>query len=246
MNNSEFCTRWVLEAGRGGDLRVLDYGCGAGELVSRLREQGAAAFGCDIFYEGGDSSALVDPTLFGTVIRKMEGNSIPFDDDSFDVVINVQVMEHVEDLDTVLSEIHRVLKPGGAVLSLFPDTHTWREGHCGVPFLHWFQKRSRARVYYGAAFHLAGLGHFRENKSAVQWSSDFCRWLDDWTHYRSRNEIRSTYAKYFTGIHHLEDHWLKQRLGGRQPLALRMPGWVQRLLVTKLAGLVFLARKPPA
>ena len=36
----------------------------------------------------------------------------------------------------VLAKISRVLKPGGMVLSLFPDKGVWREGHCGIPFLH--------------------------------------------------------------------------------------------------------------
>ena len=37
------------------------------------------------------------------------------------------------------SKIHRVLKPGGTLLSLSPDKSVWHEGHCGVPFLHWVQ-----------------------------------------------------------------------------------------------------------
>jgi len=42
-----------------------------------------------------------------------------------------QVLEHATDLDVVVHEIARVLKPGGSCLSLFPDKGVWREGHCG-------------------------------------------------------------------------------------------------------------------
>ena len=50
----------------------------------------------------------------------MEGKSIPFPPATFGIVINIQVMEHVEDLDAALSKIHRVLKPGRTPLSLSP------------------------------------------------------------------------------------------------------------------------------
>jgi len=59
----------------------------------------------------------------------MDGDRTPFVTGSFDLVINNQVLEHVTDLDVVVHEIARVLKPGGSCLSLFPDKGVWREGH---------------------------------------------------------------------------------------------------------------------
>jgi len=94
-------------------------------------------------------------------------------------VIDNQVMEHVRDLDGVLGEIQRVLKPGGMVLNLFPDRSVWREGHCGIPFLHRFGKKSRLRVRYAAACRGLGLGYHKGEKSVMGWSEDFCRWLDE-------------------------------------------------------------------
>src|ERR1019366_9228148 len=61
-----------------------------------------------------------------------------FADCYFDLVVNNQVLEHVDDLDGVLREIHRVVKPGGQVLSIFPSRDVFREGHIGIPFAHWF------------------------------------------------------------------------------------------------------------
>ena len=51
------------------------------------------------------------------IIKKMNRNTIPFDSASIIYIINNQVMEHVENLDTVLTEIQRVLKFDGVVLS---------------------------------------------------------------------------------------------------------------------------------
>ena len=56
-------------------------------------------------------------------------------------------------------EIHRVLKPGGTVLSIFPSRDVFREGHIGIPFSHWFPKGSRVRFYYTWALRAGGPGH---------------------------------------------------------------------------------------
>lgn len=245
MNNYEFCAQWILDQARGDNVHVLDYGCGAGQIVKELQRQNVNAFGCDIFYKGKDYSSSVDPTFFNNAtIKRMEGNTIPFNNNTFDFIINNQVMEHVENLDSVLAEIRRVLKPGGKVLSLFPDKGVWREGHCGILFLHWFPKNSHLRVYYAASLRMLGFGHHKKGKSVMRWSRDFCEWLDKWTYYRNRQEIDSTYKKHFCDICHIEDYHLQQRLGRRKRIAAWLPVSMQGLLVRKLGGLVFVARKP--
>jgi SAM-dependent methyltransferase len=243
MDNYEFCANWARQHATGPATRILDYGCGAGQIVKTLRQEGLAAYGCDTFYEGGDYSPSVDKDLFGGIVRRMDGAEIPFEDAHFDLVINNQVMEHVPNLDEALREIARVLKPGGLCLSLFPDKGVWREGHCGVPFLHWFPKNTRPRIYYAAALRSLGLGYHTEGKKVLRWSQDFCDWLDNWTYYRELDEIRSTYAKRFGRIEHIEDTWLQTRLEKRGRVAASTPAVFQRWLVRKLCGLVFVARK---
>jgi SAM-dependent methyltransferase len=245
MNNYDFCAQWVLDQEPENGVRVLDYGCGSGQIVQELRQRNVNAFGCDVFYDGGDYSKSLDPKLFDDgIIKKMNGHDIPFDSASFDFIINNQVMEHVENLDSVLTEIQRVLKPGGMVLSLFPDKGVWREGHCGIPFLHWFPKNSRHRVYYAAGLRMFGFGYHKGTKSVMCWSRDFCAWLDTWTHYRTRQEVNSAYSKYFCDIRHIEDYWLQRRLGRRKPLVAWLPVSTQKWAVRKLADMVFVARKP--
>lgn len=245
MNNYEFCVQWVLDQARSDSLCVLDYGCGAGEIVKELRKRNLNAFGCDVFYEGGDSSKSIAPLLLDGIIKKMEGNPIiiPFESDKFDFVINNQVMEHVEDLDSVLAEIQRVLKPNGMVLSIFPDKGVWREGHCGIPFLHWFPKGNRLRVYYAAAWRTLGFGYHKGDKSVMCWSRDFCDWLDKWTYYRTQLEIDSTYEKRFCDTRHIEDYWLQLRLGRRRQFAAWLPASIQSVVARKLGDLVIVARK---
>ncbi|HSX89291.1 MAG TPA: bifunctional 2-polyprenyl-6-hydroxyphenol methylase/3-demethylubiquinol 3-O-methyltransferase UbiG [Pseudomonas sp.] len=98
-------------------LQVLDVGCGGGLLSEEF-----AALGCQV--TGIDPS---EPTLQaareharkgGLNIRYLSGRgeALPFEDRSFDLVCCCDVFEHVEDLDAVLREIGRVLKPGGVLL----------------------------------------------------------------------------------------------------------------------------------
>jgi ubiquinone/menaquinone biosynthesis C-methylase UbiE len=173
-----------------------------------------------------------------------EGNNIPFNNDSFDFVINNQVMEHVEDIDAVLAEIKRVLKPGGVVLSLFPDKCALREVHSGIPLLHWFPKYSRIRVYYAVVFRIIGLGSYKKNKGIIYWSQQKCDWLDKWTYYRTQKEIHLIYGKYFVELQHIEDYWLQQRLAARKIVPIWLPSFAQKLVVRKLGSMVFTARKP--
>lgn len=95
-------------------LDVLDVGCGGGLLSEQF-----AALGCKV--TGIDRSV---PTLnaakahaekTGLNIRYLEasGESLPFEGRQFDIVCCCDVLEHVDDLDTVIAEISRVLKPGG-------------------------------------------------------------------------------------------------------------------------------------
>jgi SAM-dependent methyltransferase len=241
VDNYQYCAEFAarLLSNKVGDAKVLDFGCGAGQIVKLLRNSGISAFGCEAFYGGGKYAV---PEELSGIILAMQGNVIPFANCMFDLVINNQVMEHVEDIDAALSEIHRVLKPGGIVLSLFPDDSTWREGHCGVPFLHWFPKQSTFRIYYALFWRGIGFGTFTEGKSRLQWSRDICAWLDQWTVYRSYGEFATAFGRYFSPMQHIEDDWIESRLG----LVVRpFPTPLKRVFVRKMAGLVFTCAKTP-
>ena len=237
MNTYEFVAEWVMTHIAKHPARVLDYGCGAGRIVGLLRARGISAFGCDVYYEGGDYSGDV-PDELRSFVRRMEGGVIPFDDESFDVVVSNQVFEHVPNIDEALREIARVLRPGGTALNLFPDASVWREGHCGIPFLHWFPKGSKLRVYYAALGCTVGLGVHKNDKSALQWARDFCGWLDDWTYYRPANEIQERFIRAIGDTKHAEEDWLSARFNGQLDW---LPTMLRRLCVRKAGGMVLVS-----
>jgi len=247
MNNYELCTQWILEQRQGNDeSRVLDYGCGAGEIVKLLHQNKIDALGCDVFYDGAEYPELMASKIFGTAILPMDGNKIPFPDNYFDLIVSNQVMEHVEDLDSVLSEIDRVLKPNGRVLSVFPDRGTWREGHCEIPFLHWFPKGSRFRVYYALCLRLLGFGSYTAGKNPLQWCEDTCIWLDKWTHYRTSKELDLYYTRYFTDVRSIETNWLTQRVKDRIRFIEWVPSLIRNTVARKFAGRVIVAHSKMA
>jgi SAM-dependent methyltransferase len=243
MNNYEYCAEWARTEAAGRDVRILDYGCGAGQTVALLRAAGSDAYGCDVFFEGNDYSTQVPTEFFGTIIRRMQHGVIPFESGSFDLLINNFVMEHVSDFETALDEIHRVLKPGGVALNMFPDRNVWMENHCRIPFLHRFPKGSRPRVYYAAALSFLGVGARVPPEAALPWSERICRWLDDWTFYRTDAEIRHAYGSRFTRVTDIEEQWLRARFGARVQMAYMLPVAVQRYLVRRIGSLAFTCQK---
>ena len=104
--------------------RILDFGCGRGKTVRAFRHFGLDAFGCDIELEAQNE--------FIQVIDG-ETQTIPFPDCCFDLVFSEQVFEHVQDHSRAVSEIHRVLKPGGLSLHVFPSKLRPIEPHVFVP-----------------------------------------------------------------------------------------------------------------
>lgn len=239
--------RFVLDYAVQHGGRVLDYGCGRGEVVFAGRERGLDIYGADVFYEGAETRRAESP-----YISEIADGRLAYADETFDLVTNNQVMEHVEDLDAVLREIARVLKPGGHVLSLFPSADVWREGHIGIPFSHWFAKDSAVRFYYTWALRSLGLGTWKEQApTAKQWAEDKLRWIDLWTRYRTRAEILSAYERYFTNELHEEEYIryrLRDRTSGVRRLVERSthvaPALaVEKALFRKLAFLVIVSTK---
>jgi SAM-dependent methyltransferase len=233
---------------------ILDFGCGAGELVAAGRAEGLNVFGSDVFYSGSDSRVRAEASaLWGEFIRESPGGRLPFPDCAFGLVVNNQVMEHVEDLEGTLAEIHRVLRPQGTLLSLFPSRDVWREGHIGIPLSHWFAKNSRARFYYTWTLRVLGAGTWKQQAPTCRrWAEDKLDWLDRYTRYRSREEILRTYGKYFRSEFHEPDYIrFRLRVHARSaPLAhlldLPFASGAARAVFRKLAFLVMVSQRRDA
>ena len=196
------------------DANVLDFGCGVGDIVQAAREYGLNAFGVEKFYGGSNikdavrERGLLDKTVFAL---DADGR-IPFDDGHFDLVVSNQVFEHVEDLEKVLDEIARVLRPGGHLFCSFPSKGVLREVHCDIPIVHWLPKKTRLRYYWLLLFRGMGFGSHKKNKKKSEWASDMADWLNRYTYYRSRKEVKQLLGRHFGDYRSMEDDYVSFRL----------------------------------
>lgn len=104
---------------------LLDVGCGGGILAEEFAERGLSVTGIDPSISSIKTARRhADQTQSSINYCIGAGESLPFADACFDYVSCCDVLEHVRNVDMVLAEISRVLKPGGI---LFYDTvnRTW-------------------------------------------------------------------------------------------------------------------------
>jgi SAM-dependent methyltransferase len=93
--------------------RVLEIGCGRGELAERMsRELRASVVAVD------QSKRMVELTAAqGVPAVVADAQDLPFPDDSFDCAVAAWMLYHVQDLDRALSELRRVLRPDGRLVA---------------------------------------------------------------------------------------------------------------------------------
>jgi 2-polyprenyl-3-methyl-5-hydroxy-6-metoxy-1,4-benzoquinol methylase len=96
--------------------RVLDLGSGRGGLVESLWREVELAAGLD-----PDLSSLAEHRARGMPLICGRGEQMPFAAESFDLVVCLWVLEHVEHPTVVLREVRRVLRPGGHFVFLTPN-----------------------------------------------------------------------------------------------------------------------------
>src|SRR5689334_1528617 len=97
------------------DLRILDIGCGTGAMSRKLAAHGTV------------TSADFSPLALDfsrrrgiTQLCAADAMRLPFRERSFDVIVALDILEHLPDDQAALSEFQRVLKPGGRVIATVP------------------------------------------------------------------------------------------------------------------------------
>jgi SAM-dependent methyltransferase len=143
---------FVRRLGRVG--RALDVGCGDGRLTAELDASELTA--ADVSPVALERAR---PRLADARIVELEPDApLPFDDSSFELVLAVETIEHVRDVQLLLSEIRRVLAPGGELALTTPATPALVSPEDPLsPHLRRFTGRSLRRTLTELGFEIGSL-----------------------------------------------------------------------------------------
>ncbi|MBV1735320.1 MAG: class I SAM-dependent methyltransferase [Candidatus Desulforudis sp.] len=174
--------------------RILDLGCGTGELTVRMRCLGYGAYGLDVHekhlrlakilaMENGSSEEMF-------ILNDLNSNKLPFADTELDIITMFSVLEHLDDstLNWLLPELKRICR--GVVYVLVPNRLKPVDDHTGLRFVPWMPRwlaagylkiRSKKHgyfisqggdwdVYYRSFFRIVSL--FRRHGFVLDFPSD--------------------------------------------------------------------------
>jgi SAM-dependent methyltransferase len=122
---------------------VLDLGSGDGSFATQTFERPLDA-GIDPWWPPTREARKLN---VHRLLSLADGSKMPFADASFQTVVSNSVLEHIPDLDPVIAEAYRVLRPGGYLLFCSPSDHftDWLIGAkvFGDAYRRWFNRISR-------------------------------------------------------------------------------------------------------
>lgn len=100
--------------------RVLEVGCGEGATLAAAREQGLARWvgGIELFPDAADvARSRLDQVWTGNI----EDMPVPVEDESLDVILCLDVLEHLRDPWHIVAELHKKVRPGGRMIATIPN-----------------------------------------------------------------------------------------------------------------------------
>jgi SAM-dependent methyltransferase len=143
--------------------RVLDVGCGAGTDLARFAKGGAIVTGVDL-----SESAIAlarqnfDQQGLQADLREADGEHLPFDDDTFDLVYAHGVVQYTADPQALVHECRRVLKPGAEAVFQVYNRISWLNALSKLMKVPLEHEDAPVLVKYSAAEFRALLREFRD------------------------------------------------------------------------------------
>lgn len=161
--------------------RVLDVGCGTGFLLLGAARRSAQVVGVDVTPAMlAEAKRRVDEAgLTNVTLREASAEALPFADQRFDVALNRLTLHHLGNPRRVLSEIHRVLRPGGRLVLCDitaaddpekADLHNRLERLRDPSHMQHYPAGTIARMVEGAGFRVAGTECWETLRRFGEWT----------------------------------------------------------------------------
>jgi SAM-dependent methyltransferase len=136
-------TRYLRKLGRPTDhLAVLEVGCGRGNMLLEARTRGHDVCGLEF---SADAARVANRKLGADIVRIGAIGEETFPDQSFDLCILADVIEHLRDPGKFLETVRRILKPGGVVFLATPSTESWSAKLMGR---HWMEYKPEHLFFF--------------------------------------------------------------------------------------------------
>ncbi len=110
------------------EMNVLELACGTGQITTRLCDTVKNYIASDYSQKMLDELVDDNPDC-DAQFRQLDAHQLPYDDESFDMVIVANALHIMDDVDKVLDEIYRVLKKGGLLMA---PTFVYDDGYSKV------------------------------------------------------------------------------------------------------------------
>jgi SAM-dependent methyltransferase len=177
-------------------VTILEAGCGKGEFCLVLSELLTENFPSIKFkVQGFDVNERpehhqIDSSLVNLI---SENDNWPYPDNSFDIVMSNQVIEHVKNADVFFKELNRVMSIGAYSIHSYPVKEIIIEPHYFLPLVHWVDNWD-LRKFIIKFFSRFGLGTFKKQlKDGLtgdldKWSSMHSDYTTNFTHYLQLND----------------------------------------------------------
>ncbi len=231
--------------------RLLDFGCGAGEVVGLALHAGFDGWGVDTFDEVWEQYGHAAGKYGGRIVRTISGEPLPFDNESFDIVVTNQVFEHLEDPRPVVHEVVRVLRRQGLLVAMFPTREVVIEPRLKAPIVHWFRTGSTAQKQFLRLCHALRLCN-ASDRLRDDWVASEMESLRRRIFYRNERDTLAMFEPSFQLIARGEADFIADRVLHSRALRWCHPLLAQRTFepilrwaCLRLAGVVLVFRARP-
>lgn len=124
LNPSPYSTHGRAVALVPPDSRVLDIGCARGYLAEKLADKGCTVFGIELSRADAEAARQHCAEVLQADVEAL--TELPWDKQSFDVILLMDLLEHLREPAQVLRLLRQYLKPSGIMVITLPNVANWR------------------------------------------------------------------------------------------------------------------------